>query len=161
MKRALGVLVALLVIVSATNNVQAQEQGDFRLGFRTGFYFRANAYAIGMYGTYGIRDWLNIEPGINYICKQKSTVDVYCDFQVPLEIAAYWHVYPIFGVSVHDIYDKRRDVDGWGAGLNIGLGTTYNMNDRWSLSAQAKWMGRVPLEHISTVVIYVGVDYNF
>mgnify|MGYP003297529071 CR=1 FL=1 len=161
MKRLLLILFALVVIIPASNSASAQEEGDFRFGFRTGYYFRTNAFVIGAYGNYGITNWLNVEPGISYVCKEKSTVDVYCDFQIPLEIATYWHVYPIVGLSINDISEKSGTIDGWAGGLNIGLGTTYNLNGHWNISAQGKWMGRFPREHTSAVIIAVGIDYNF
>ena len=161
MKRLLLILVALVVIIPASNTASAQEQGDFRFGFRTGYYFCTNAYALGVYGNYGITDWLNIEPGINYICKQKSSVDVYCDFQVPLEIATYWHLYPIVGVSIHDISENKGEIDGWAGGLNLGIGSRYNFSGKWGFSAQAKWMGRLPQKHSNAVIVSVGIDYNF
>lgn len=161
MKRLLLCLIALCVILPTTNTVSAQDDGDFKFGFRTGYYFHTKAYGLGIYGTYGIAEWLNIEPGVNYIFKDKSTVDVYCDFQIPLEVATYWYVYPIVGLSVHDITSHGGSVDGWAGGLNLGLGTTFNMNRRWSVNAQAKWMGRLPTKHANAVILSVGIDYNF
>lgn len=161
MKRLLLILFAIAVIVPTSNSASAQEQGNFRFGFRTGYYFRTKAYAVGVFGNYGLTDWLNIEPGVNIICKQKSTIDVYCDFQIPLEIATYWQVFPIVGVSIHDISEKSGTIDGWAGGLNLGLGTNYQLNGRWDVSAQAKWMGRMPREHTSAIIISVGIGYNF
>lgn len=161
MKRLLLILFALAVITPMTNSASAQEKGDFRFGFRTGYYFRTKAYVVGVYGNYGLTDWLNLEPGINYVCKQKSTVDVYCDLQVPLEIATYWHIYPIVGIGANDISEKSGTIDGWAAGLNLGLGTSYEINGRWNLSAQAKWMGRIPREHTSSIIVAVSLGYNF
>lgn len=161
MKRLLLILFAIAVITPSTNNLSAQDSGDFRFGFRTGYYFRAKAYAVGVYGNYGLTDWLNIEPGINFMCKKKSTVDVYCDLQIPLEIATYWYVYPIVGISANDISAKNGSIDGWAAGLNLGLGTSYEINGHWNLSAQAKWMGRIPRKHRSAIIIAVGIGYNF
>lgn len=161
MKRLLLILVAIMVIIPATSHASAQDQGDFRFGFRTGYYFRTKAYAIGVYGNYGITNWLNVEPGISYICKQKSTVDVYCDFHIPLEMATYWHLYPIVGISVNDISEKSSTIDGWAGGLNLGLGTTYDINGHWNFTVQGKWMGRFPREHTSAVIISVGIGYNF
>lgn len=161
MKQLLLILFAIAVIVPTSNSASAQEQGNFRFGFRTGYYFRTKAYAVGVFGNYGLTDWLNIEPGVNLICKQKSSIDVYCDFQIPLEIATYWQVFPIVGVSIHDISEKSSTIDGWAGGLNLGLGTNYQLNGRWDVSAQAKWMGRMPREHTSAIIISVGIGYNF
>lgn len=77
MKRLLLILFALVVIAPTANRASAQEQDDFSFGVRTGYYFRANAFVVGAYGNYGITNWLNVEPGINYVCKEYSTVDVY------------------------------------------------------------------------------------
>ena len=50
-------------------------------------------------------------------------------------------------------------------GVNHGndylLGTNYQVSGRWDVSAQAKWMGRMPREHTSAVIISVGIGYNF
>lgn len=161
MKRLLFALIALFLIAPATNTASAQEDGDFRFGIRTGYYFGVKAYGAGIYGTYGIADWLNIEPGVNFIFKQKSTVDVYCDFQIPLEIATYWYVYPIVGVCVSDISAKNGTVDGWSVGANLGLGLNYEINGRWSVNVQGKWMGRLPGKHRNAIVTSLGIGYNF
>lgn len=161
MKRLLLSLIALCFLLPITNSASAQDEGDFRFGFRTGYYFRAKAYGLGVYGTYSITDWLNVEPGVNFICKQKSSLDIYCDFQIPLEIATYWHVYPIVGISANDISAQNGTIDGWSAGLNLGLGTMYDINRRWSVNMQGKWMGRVPKKFKSAVIISVGIGYNF
>ena len=161
MKRLLLTLFALIVILPSVSTASAQEQGDFRFGFRTGYYLNTKAYVVGVYGNYGITNWLNVEPGVNYVCKQKSTVDVYCDFQIPLEIATYWYVYPIAGVSVNDISENSGTIDGWAGGVNLGLGMTYQINGRWDTSVQAKWMGRFPKQHSNSVIIALSIGYNF
>ena len=161
MKRLLLILFALVVIAPTANRASAQEQGDFSFGVRTGYYFRANAFVVGAYGNYSIANWLNVEPGINYVCKEYSTVDVYCDFHIPLEIGTYWHVYPIVGISANDISENKGAIDGWAGGLNVGLGTTYTINGHWNFTAQGKWMGRFPREHTSAIIIAVGIGYNF
>ena len=161
MKRLILILFALTVIVPTTNKASAQTEGEFRFGFRTGYYFGTNAYALGVYGNYGITDWLNIEPGVNYIAKQHSSVDVYCDFQVPLESTTYWYIYPIVGISVNDIYDHKGGVDKWAGGVNLGLGLSYEINDRWDVSLHGKWMGRFPIKHSNAVIAHISVGYNF
>lgn len=161
MKRLLITLLTICVIIPASNSLSAQEQGDFRFGFRTGYYIRTKAFMVGAYGNYGLTDWLNIEPGVNVICKERSTVDIYCDLQVPLEVAPYWYFYPLVGISASDISEHNGSVDGWAAGLNVGIGTNYEFSGRWSVSAQAKWVGRIPRKHTSAVLITAGVGYNF
>ena len=161
MRRWILCIVLILTLGVIENRVTAQDQGDFRFGFRTGYYFGSKAYAVGIYGSYGIADWLNMEPGINYICKQKSSIDVYCDFQVPLEVATYWNVYPIVGLSIHDISAKNGTIDGWAGGLNIGLGTSYDISRRWRATGQVKWMGRLPVKHPNAIMLQIGIDYNF
>ena len=163
MKRLITLAMALCLVLLSYNETSAQESGDFKFGFRAGYYFRANAFGAGVYGTYGLTNWLNIEPGVNMIFKRDCSVDVYCDFQVPLEIATYWTVYPIVGVSVNDITStsKGKIIDGWAGGLNLGLGTRYELNSRWSANLQVKWMGRFPRQHQSAVIAAVGIDYNF
>lgn len=161
MKRLITLVMALCLYALSMSSVSAQESGDFKFGFRGGYYFRTNAFGVGVYGTYGLANWLNIEPGVNMILKKHCSVDVYCDFQVPLEIATYWTVYPIVGVSVNDITSHKGAVDGWAGGLNLGLGTRYELNSRWSANLQVKWMGRLPRQHQSAVIAAVGIDYNF
>lgn len=161
MKRFLLCLVALVAISSTTTSLSAQDAGSFRFGFRTGYYFVTKAYGLGIYGNYGITDWLNIEPGVNYIMKNNSSVDVYCDFQVPLEVSTSWYIYPIIGVSANHIASHSSTVTGWAAGLNLGLGTMVNIDRRWSANAQVKWMGRLPRKHQSAVILSLGIDYNF
>lgn len=161
MKKLLLSLIALFCLLPNINNVSAQDDGNFRFGFRTSYYFRTKAYSIGVYGTYGIADWLNIEPGINYIFKENSTVDVYCDLQVPLEISSHCYIFPIVGLSVNDITSHGGTIDGWAGGLNIGIGSQYYFNRRWSFNGQVKWMGRLPKKHKSAVILSLGVDYNF
>ena len=154
-------IVALFVITPSINHASAQENEAFTFGFRTGYYFGPKAYALGIYGTYGLTDWLNIEPGINYVCKQKSTIDVYCDFQVPLSIARRWHIYPIVGVGANHISEHSGTVKGWAAGLNLGLGTKYNFGGHWDANLQCKWMGRVPKKFSNAVILNIGIGYTF
>lgn len=161
MKKFILCLVALFVLTIPTNEVSAQEKGNFRLGLRTGGYFRAKAYSVGLYGTYSICDWLNIEPGVNFICKKNSSVDIYCDLQVPLELTTYWHIYPIVGISGNHIGSVSANAYGWSCGLNLGLGTTYQLGSRWDISAQAKWMGQTAKNHKSPIIIAIGMGYNF
>jgi hypothetical protein len=161
MKKFLLSLVALFCILPNINNVSAQDEGNFRFGFRTGYYFRTKAYGLGVYGSYGIFDWLNIEPGVNFIFKESSSVDIYCDFTVPLEITPHCYIYPIAGISIHDITSHSGTIDGWAGGLNLGLGSQYYINRRWSANAQIKWMGRLPQRHKSAVIFSLGIDYNF
>lgn len=161
MKRLLLTIAMIFALIPMCNSASAQDKGAFRIGFHTGYYFRAKAYSVGIYARYSIADWLNVEPGVNYMCKEKSTVDVYCDLQVPLEVATYWYVYPIVGISAHDISAHSGTVDGWAGGLNLGLGVSYELNDRWSVNAQGKWMGRLPRKFKSAVITQVGISYNF
>ena len=161
MKRLILSLVALFCILPNINTLSAQEDGDFRFGFRTGYYFKTKAYGLGVYGNYGIADWLNIEPGVNVIFKERSSVDVYCDLQVPLELGMDLYIFPIVGVSVNDITSHNGTVDGWAAGLNAGIGAKWYINSRWSLNGQLKWMGRLPKKHECAVILAVGIDYTF
>lgn len=153
--------VALFAITPIVNHASAQEDRAFTFGFRTGYYFGAKAYVLGIYGTYGLADWLNIEPGINYIPKQNSSIDVYCDFQVPLSIASYWHIFPIVGISANHISEQSGTVVGWSAGLNLGLGTKYNFGGNWDVNLQCKWMGRIPTKFSNAVILNIGVGYTF
>ncbi|MBQ8493845.1 MAG: outer membrane beta-barrel protein [Alistipes sp.] len=161
MKRLLLLLFICVAFIPSTNSATAQEEGDFRFGFRTGYYFGAKAYGVGIYGTYGIADWLNVEPGVNYIAKHKSSVDAYCDFHVPLEIATYWHIYPIVGVSANNISENSGSIVGWAGGVNVGIGLRYEFNDRWSINAQGKWMWRFPTKFSDAAIAHIGIDYNF
>ena len=106
-------------------------------------------------------NWLNIEPGLNFICKERSSIDIYCDFQIPLEITTQWFIYPIAGISIHDITSHSGTVDGWAGGLNLGMGAKYEFSHRWSANGQLKWMGRIPKKHKSAVIFSIGFDYNF
>ena len=157
MKRLMAVVVALCALLLTTNEASAQESGDFKFGFRTGYYFRANGFTTGIYGTYGITSWLNVEPGVNLVFKRGCMVDVYCDFQLPLEVTNYWAVYPIVGVSVNNVTSDK----GWAGGLNIGLGTRYELNSRWGVNMQVKLMPRLPRDYQSVVIATLGLDYNF
>ena len=161
MKRLLLIIIAICAIMPATNRATAQEQGDFRFGVRAGYYFRAKALGLGVYGTYSIKDWLNVEPGVNVMCKPNSTVDVYCDFQVPLEVACYWHVFPIVGLSANDIGSRSQGVEGWSCGFNLGLGSTYELNHRWLISGQVKWMAQTAKRHPNAVILSAGIGYCF
>lgn len=161
MRRIILCLMALLMLQAPSNNASAQDKGDFHFGARASFYARAKAFGVGIYGTYSITDWLNVEPGINLICKKHSSVDVYCDFQVPLEVAAYWHVFPIVGVSANEIGSKSANAYGWSCGLNLGLGTSYELNNHWNFNGQIKWMGQSAKNHKSAIIIAVGIGYNF
>lgn len=161
MKRLILSLVALFCILPNINTLSAQEDGDFRFGFRTGYYFKTKAYGLGVYGNYGITDWLNIEPGVNVIFKERSSVDVYCDLQVPLELGMDLYIFPIVGISVNDITSHNGTVDGWAAGLNAGIGTKWYIDSRWSMNGQLKWMGRLPKKHECALILAVGLDYTF
>lgn len=161
MKRLLICLALLCGIMLPTAEASAQEAGEFRLGLRAGYYTRAKAMGVGLYGNYGITDWLNIEPGVNVICKHDSSVDVYCDFQVPLEVTLYWHIFPIVGISVNDIASRSAHADSWSFGVNLGMGCSYDFSMRWNVTGQVKWMGQTAKNNKSPVIIQVGMGYNF
>ena len=76
MKRLITLVMALCLYALSMSSVSAQESGDFKFGFRGGYYFRTNAFGVGVYGTYGLANWLNIEPGVNMILKKHCSVDV-------------------------------------------------------------------------------------
>ena len=159
MRRFILCLVTLFMLYAPSNSASAQSKGDFRFGIRASLYTRAKAFGAGIYGNYSITDWLNVEPGVNIICKSHSSVDVYCDFQVPLVITNYWHVFPIVGVSVNEI--GSNSIRGWSCGLNLGLGASFAMGRHWIVNGQVKWMGQSAKNHKSPVIISAGIGYCF
>ena len=181
MKKLLLSIFALFVIIPSLNQASAQVDEDFRFGIHAGAYLGANALTGGAYGVYGLDDWLNMEVGVNYVLKPYSFLDVYCDFQVLLEITSFWHIYPIVGLSIHDIDTPPRPIedmhplvapiveqtgltmlDGWTPGLNFGAGFYFDINYRWRVSGQAKMLRRLPQGvHKSSILILGGIDYNF
>ena len=159
MKKLLLCIFALFVIIPSQNQASAQVDEDFRFGIHTGVYLGANALAGGAHGIYGLDDWLNMEVGVNYLLKRDSFLDIYCDFQVLLEIAPFWHIYPIVGISLHDIDTPMRPIeeinpilvdngltmlDGWTPGINAGLGVYFDLSYRWRVSGQLKMLQRFP-----------------
>lgn len=177
MKKLLLCIFALFVIIPSLNHASAQVDDDFRFGIHTGAYIGANALTGGVHGTYGLDDWLNMEVGVNYILKTNSFLDVYCDLQVLLEITSFWHVYPIVGISIHDIDTPKRPfeqmhpliaqtgvamLDGWSPGINFGMGFCYDLSYRWRVSGQFKMLQRLPPgAHKNSFVMLGGIDYNF
>lgn len=177
MKKILLSIFALLVVIPSLNRASAQVDEDFRFGVHAGAYLGTNALTGGAYGTYGLDDWLNMEVGVNYILKPYSFLDVYCDFQVLLEITPFWHIYPIVGISVHDIDTPPRPVsemhpliaqsgvtmlDGWTPGINFGMGFYYDISYRWRVSGQVKMLQRLPQGvHKNPILMLGGIDYNF
>ena len=177
MKKILLSIFALFVIIPSLNEASAQVDGDFRFGVHGGMYLGANAIAGGAHGIYGLDDWLNMEVGASYILKTNSFLDVYCDLQVLLEITAFWHIYPIVGVSIHDIDTPPRPfeemhpliaqtgvamLDGWTPGINMGMGFYFDLSYRWRVSGQCKMLRRLPVgEHKNSFIIQAGIDYNF
>ena len=177
MKKILLSILALFVIIPSLNEASAQVDEDFRFGIHAGAYLGANAPAGGAYGVYGLDDWLNMEVGVNYLLKSYSFLDVYCDFQVLLEITDFWHIYPLVGISVHDIDTPPRPIeemhpliaqtgitmlDGWTTGFNVGAGFYFGLNYRWRFSGQVKMLRRQPQGvHKDSFVVLGGIDYNF
>ena len=167
MKKLLLSIFAILVIIPSLNRASAQIDEDFRFGVHAGAYIGANALTAGAYGTYGLDD----------ILKPYSFLDIYCDFQVILEIASFWHVYPIIGISIHDIDTPTRPLDqmnpllvesgltmldGWAPGVNFGLGVYYDLSYRWRVSGQIKMLNRLPQGvHKNSLLMLCGIDYNF
>lgn len=177
MKKILLSILALFVIIPSLNQASAQVDGDFRFGIHGGMYLGANAVAGGAHGVYGLDDWLNMEVGASYILKTNSFLDVYCDFQVLLEIAPFWHIYPLVGISIHDIDTPPRPfeemhplvaktgismLDGWTPGINMGMGFYFDLSYRWRVSGQFKMLSRLPAgEHKNSFILLGGIDYNF
>ena len=177
MKKLLLCIFALFVIIPSQNHASAQVDEDFRFGVHAGMYIGANAPTGGAHGIYGLQDWLNMEVGVNYILKTNSFLDVYCDFQVLLEITSFWHIYPIVGISIHDIDTPLRPIeemhplivksgltmlDGWTPGLNMGAGFYYDISYRWRVSGQFKMLRRLPQGvHKNSFIVLGGIDYNF
>ena len=177
MKKSLLSIFALFLFIPSHNQASAQVDEDFRFGVHAGAYLGANALTGGVYGTYGVDDWLNMEVGVNYILKPYSFIDVYCDFQVLLEITSFWFVYPIIGLSIHDIDTPPRPfeemhplvaktgvamLDGWSPGINFGVGAYYDISYRWRVSGQVKMLRRLPQGvHKNSFLVLAGIDYNF
>lgn len=177
MKKFLLCIFALFVIIPSQNQASAQIDEDFRFGIHAGAYIGANALTGGAHGIYGLDDWLNMEVGVNYILKTNSFLDVYCDFQVLLEITSFWHIYPIVGISIHDIDTPARPfeemhplvaktgvamLDGWSPGMNLGMGFYYDISYRWRVSGQLKMLQRYPQgAHKNSFILLGGIDYNF
>ncbi len=177
MKKLLLSIFALFVIIPSLNEASAQVDEDFRFGIHAGAYLGANALTGGAYGVYGLDDWLNMEVGVNYVLKPYSFLDVYCDFQVLLEITSFWHIYPLVGISIHDIDTPPRSpeemnplivkagltvIDGWTPGFNIGAGFYYDISYRWRVSGQVKMLRRLPQGvHKNSILVLGGIDYNF
>ena len=177
MKKFLLSIFALFVIIPSLNEASAQIDEDFRFGIHGGAYIGANALTGGAHGIYGLDDWLNMEVGANYILKTNSFLDVYCDLQVLLEITSFWHIYPIFGLSIHKIDATPRPLeemhpliaktgmpmlDGWTPGMNMGLGFYYDLSYRWRISGKFKMLQRLPQGvRPSSFIVLAGLDYNF
>lgn len=177
MKKLLLSIFALFLFIPSHNQASAQVDEDFRFGVHAGAYLGVNALTGGVYGTYGVDDWLNMEVGVNYILKPYSFIDVYCDFQVLLEITSFWFVYPIIGLSIHDIDTPPRPfeemhplvaktgvamLDGWSPGINFGVGAYYDISYRWRVSGQVKMLRRLPQGvHKNSFLVLAGIDYNF
>jgi hypothetical protein len=177
MKKFLLIIFASLVIIPSLNRASAQVAEDFRFGVHAGAYIGANALTGGIYGTYGVDDWLNMEVGVNYLMKTYSFLDVYCDFQVLLEIMPFLHIYPLVGISLHDIDTPTRPLDqmnpliaesgltmldGWTPGVNFGMGVSYDLSYRWRASGQVKMLSRLPQGvHKNSFVLLGGISYNF
>lgn len=177
MKKLLLCIFALFVIIPSQNEASAQVDEDFRFGIHGGVYLGANALAGGAHGVYGLDDWLNMEVGASYILKTNSFIDVYCDFQVLLEITSFWHIYPIVGISIHDIDTPPRPIeemhpliaeigvpmlDGWSPGFNVGMGFYFDLSYRWRVSGQLKMLQRLPQgAHKNSFILLGGIDYNF
>ncbi len=140
---------------------RSYHQGEFRFGARAAYYIGANAFGAGVYANYALTNWLNIEPGVNVICKAHSSIDIYCDFQIPLEVARDWSIYPIVGLSANEIGSKSRDAYGWSCGLNLGAGTSFECNRRWLLSGSLKWMAQSAKNHPNPIIFSVGAAYRF
>lgn len=161
MKRLLCALVALFILTPAINSVSAQEDESFRFGFRAGYYYGENAIVGGAFGRYGVADWLNFEMGVNYVLKANSTVDVYAEYQIPLEITSYWYLYPLVGISVHNIDGPLMQLKGWTGGVNFGIGLLHDISDRWSVNFQGKMMMRFPMTKQSLIIGTISFAYNF
>ncbi len=177
MKKFLLCIFALLVIAPSQNQASAQIDEDFRFGVHAGVYLGANAFTGGVHGIYGLDDWLNMEVGASYILKPNCLADIYCDFQVLLEITSFWHIYPIVGLSIHDIDTPIRPIeemnpliaqsgltmlDGWTPGFNLGMGFYYDLSYRWRVSGQLKMLQRLPQGvHRNSFIMLGGIDYNF
>ena len=177
MKKLFLTIFAIFVIIPSLSEASAQVDEDFRFGIHAGAYIGANALTGGVHGIYGLDDWLNMEVGANYVLKQNSFLDIYCDFQILLEITSFWHIYPLVGFSLHDIDTPPRPfeemhplvaqtgvamLDGWTPGLNFGLGFYYDLSYRWRVSGQVKMLQRLPMGvHKNSIIILGGLDYNF
>lgn len=161
MKRYVATLLALSLCLALCHNAAAQDKGRFSLGFRMAGYTRAKAFALGIYGNYGVTSWLDIEPGVNIMCKDRSSVDIYCDLHVILELTTKSYIYPIVGVSVNQIGSKSLDSEGWSFAGALGAGFNYRLNHRWTTVLQCKWLAQTAVNHRNPVVLSLGIEYKF
>ena len=162
MKRFTTALIAALIIGGCgAEKVQAQRKGEFSLGARMTQYFRAKTFALGIYGNYGITRWLDIEPGINFLCKDNSSVDIYCDLHLRLEVAETCYIYPIAGIGLSDMSSESLGFDGWSFSGALGAGFNYRLNRRLTTSIQCKWIAQTAHRHRNPVSLSLGIEYAF
>ncbi len=161
MKRYIAILAALICTIASCHYAAAQDKGRLSLGMRMAGYTRAKAFALGIYGNYGLTRWLDIEPGVNIMCKELSSVDIYCDLHVILELTTKSYIYPIVGISINQIGSKSQNSEGWSFAGALGAGFNYRLNHRWTTSAQCKWLSQTAANHRNPVVLSLGIEYMF
>lgn len=162
MKRFIIVMGILSCLGGAVcHRAAAQDKGRFSFGVRMTEYMRAKAFALGVYGNYGITRWLDIEPGVNVMCKDRSSVDIYCDLHLILELTSKCYIYPIAGISINEIGSKSRDSEGWSFAGALGGGFNYRLNHRWTTAVQCKWLAQTADNHRNPVALSLGIEYKF
>lgn len=152
------ILLTAVIALFAVTAASAQDKGNWGISPKIGIYTNTGAdgaiFGIGATGRYSFTDHWRIEPGITAICKKSCSVDINADMHYLFNIAKFWDIYPLAGVSLNDIGD-------WSMGINIGAGTDFSLTRNWDLTAGVKWMVQTRSHWKNPLIFSVGAVYKF
>lgn len=158
MKTAITFFVFFIVISSS---IHAQ---DFRLGGGLGYGTVAKNIGINFRGDVKFNKQWSIAPHFNWFFNKKNgpitlrwnalNIDGHYFF----EIDQTWVVYPILGINFATVSEKVNGItfSNSDVGINIGFGTEYNFDRRFSGFGEVKYV----ISDADQAVITIGVLYK-
>ena len=143
MKRFLLIVSLLVASVSASAmgfrslDLKANLRSDFGVGVGMSFNLPAN---------------FKFAPSFNYYFDSGNAFTIDADFRYRFDLPKSFSIYPLAG----PLYFHCKDHNN--IGLNVGAGFSYDINDAWSVGAEAKYQY---VNHFDDFYLSLGVSYLF
>ena len=151
-------ILATAVALFAFGAASAQEQGEWAIGPQIGIYTNTGAQGavlgVGAVARYTFADHWRVQPAITAIFHKACSIDLSGDVQYLIKVTPGWTLFPQAGISFNDL-------GKFSTGIDLGIGTDFNLTQNWDLTAGAKWIVQTPNNRRNPILINIGALYKF